>query len=144
MLGHQSLRESAEFTAGILSKYLKSEEKSGFNLTKTRFDLATLGFAKQRTFFLWDPNFEVFFVKVSKRDYSSHLLQNKIWKNLLQPDLTPIYCISVGLRLGEFSQYFLILLSMLFVEIVVKVHLKGIYRAEIKLTRSDLFVKRRK
>ena len=43
-----------------------------------------------RIFSLWDPIFEVFFVKVNKGGYSSHLLQSRILKNVLEPDLPPI------------------------------------------------------
>ena len=57
---------------------------------KTRFDWERLDFAKYRIFSLWDPIFEVFFVKANKGDYSSHLLQSRILKNVLEPDLPPI------------------------------------------------------
>ena len=57
---------------------------------KTRFDWERLGFAKYRIFSLCDPIFEVFFVQGNKGGYSSHLLQSRILKNVLQPDLPPI------------------------------------------------------
>ena len=50
----------------------------------------------------------------------------------------------MGLRPGEFLQYFKVLLSVLLVVIADKVHLKGSHRAEFKLTRSELFVERSK
>ena len=54
---------------------------------ETRFDWERLDFAKYRIFFLRDPIFEVFSVKVNKGGCSSHLLQNRILKNVLEPDL---------------------------------------------------------
>ena len=49
-----------------------------------------------------------------------------------------------GSRLGEFLQYFKVLLSVLLVVIADNVHLKRSYRAEFKLTLSELFVERSK
>ena len=57
---------------------------------KTRFYWERLGFEKYRLFSLWDPIFEVLFVQANKGDYSSHLLQSRILKNGLEPDLPPI------------------------------------------------------
>ena len=57
---------------------------------KTRFDWEKLDFAKYRIFSLWDPIFGVFSVKANKGGYSSHLLQSRILKNVLEPDLPPI------------------------------------------------------
>ena len=57
---------------------------------KTRFYWERLGFDKYRIFSLWDPIFEVFFVQANKGGYSSHLLQSRILKNVLEPDLPPI------------------------------------------------------
>ena len=57
---------------------------------ETRLDWERLSFAKYKIFSFWDPNFEVFFVKANKGGYSSHLLQSRILKNVLEPDLPPI------------------------------------------------------
>ena len=57
---------------------------------KTRFDWERLDIAKYRIFSLWDPIFAVFSVTVNKGGYSSHLLQSRILKNVLEPDLPPI------------------------------------------------------
>ena len=57
---------------------------------KTRFDWERLDFAKYRILSLWDPIFEVFFVKANKGGYSSHLLQSRILKNVLEPHLLPV------------------------------------------------------
>ena len=69
---------------------LKIRGKSRFNLMKTRFDWGRLDFAKNRIFSLWDPIFAVFSAKANKGGYSSHLLQSRILKNVLEPDLPPI------------------------------------------------------
>ena len=61
-----------------LSKYLKLEDKSGFNFLKTRFDWERVGFAKHKIFSLWDQIFEGFFVNANKGGYSSHFLQSRI------------------------------------------------------------------
>ena len=57
---------------------------------KTGFYWERLGFDKYRIFSLWDPIFEVLFVQANKDGYSSHLLQSRILKNVLEPDLQPI------------------------------------------------------
>ena len=57
---------------------------------KTRFDWERLDFAKYRIFSLRDPIFAVFSVTANKGGYSSHLLQSRILKKDLEPDLPPI------------------------------------------------------
>ena len=56
---------------------------------KTRFDWQKLGFAEYRIFSFQKPIFELFFVKAIKGSYSSHLLQSRISKNVLEPDFRP-------------------------------------------------------
>ena len=73
-------------------KWPKTQIKGGscLNFIKTLFDWERLDFAKYRIFSLWDPIFEVLFVKANKCGYSSLLLQSRILKNVLEPDLPPI------------------------------------------------------
>ena len=56
---------------------------------KTRFEWEKLGFAKYIIFSLWDPIFEVFFVKAGKGCNFSHLIQSRTLKNVLEPDFPP-------------------------------------------------------
>ena len=57
---------------------------------KTRFDWERLDFTKYKVFSLWDPIFAVLSVKANKGGYSSRLLQSRILKNILEPDLPSI------------------------------------------------------
>ena len=93
---------SAETT--IFSEDWKLEEKSGFNLLKTCFDWERLVFEEYWMFSLRDPVFGFFFARANKGNYSSHLLQSRVLKNVLKLDLLPMQCFSVGLHRGEFCK----------------------------------------
>ena len=69
---------------------LKLEEKSCFNFMKTRFDWERLDFAKYRKLLFVRSNFCSFLCDGEQGGYSSHLLQSRILKNVLEPELPPI------------------------------------------------------
>ena len=78
-----------QIKGSCLNVFLFSNRK--FVSVRTIPSNQTLSFSFLFLFFaLWDPIFAVFSVKVNKGGYSSHLLQSRILKNVLEPDLPPI------------------------------------------------------
>ena len=82
----------------------------------------------------------------NKGGYSSHLLQSRILKNRFRTRLTAHLVNLSGVASGRIFAIFLssAVTSVLLVVIADKVHLKRSYRAEYKLTLSELFVERSK
>ena len=104
---------------------LKLEEKSGFNFMKTRFDWERLGIAKYRLFSGFRSSFWCFLCEGEQRRLFFTLITKQKFEKRFRTRLTAhlVHFSGVTLGLGEFLQYFEVLLSVLLpVGIAEKVH----------------------